>query len=98
MHTQTFSGMGFVNMVHDAYATESPGPIQDRTQEHLAFTDRALITVRKVITQAIREIEAGQQPPRFPTENGIAPIPVNGGDFPASEDWRTVCDAEFVGA
>ena len=31
METQTFTGMGFNFQAHDAFATESQGPVQDRT-------------------------------------------------------------------
>ena len=38
--SQNFTGMGPNFNTHDAFATETPGPIQDRTREHLATTGR----------------------------------------------------------
>src|SRR5205085_12119733 len=51
MQTRTFSGMGAAFHVHDAFATEGQGPIQDRTQEHLGTTDRAIIQARQMLLQ-----------------------------------------------
>ena len=34
MKTKTFTGMGINFQAHDAFATESQGPVQDRTNEH----------------------------------------------------------------
>jgi hypothetical protein len=41
--TKTFTGMGFDTNVHDQWARESLGPIADRTREHLASSDKAII-------------------------------------------------------
>ena len=35
--SQTYTGMGFDINVHEQWAVESQGPIQDRTREHLAY-------------------------------------------------------------
>jgi len=49
--------------VHDQWACESMGPIQDRTREHLASTDVAIAANRRRLLQALDEVEAGQLPP-----------------------------------
>ena len=62
--TRTFLGMGEDDInVHDQWACESMGPIQDRTREHLASTDVAIATNRRRLLQALDEVEAGQLPP-----------------------------------
>src|SRR5690606_27634263 len=40
--TKTFTGMGFDINIHDQFACESQGPIQDRTQENLGTTDKGI--------------------------------------------------------
>ena len=60
--TRTFTGMGSDINVHDQWAVESPGPIQDRTREHLGTTDKGVITYRKILVDAIQMCAAGQQP------------------------------------
>ena len=62
--TRTFLGMGEDDInVHDQWACESMGPIQDRTREHLASTDVAIAANRRRLLQALDEVEAGQLPP-----------------------------------
>jgi phenylpropionate dioxygenase-like ring-hydroxylating dioxygenase large terminal subunit len=53
MQTENFTGMGGSFNVHDAFATESMGPISDRTQEHLATSDRIIVRARNQILEAI---------------------------------------------
>ena len=38
--TTTYTGMGMDINVHDQWAVESMGVIQDRTKEHLGYSDR----------------------------------------------------------
>ena len=40
----TYTGMGEDINLHDQWAVESQGPIQDRTREHLGQSDRAIVT------------------------------------------------------
>lgn len=64
---RTFTGMGEDINVHDAWAVESPGPIQDRTREHLGTTDKAIIANRKLLLAALK---SGDAP--APGENPLA--------------------------
>jgi phthalate 4,5-dioxygenase len=52
--TQTYTGMGADINVHDQWAVESPGPIQDRTREHLGTTDKAIIAFRRQMFKAMQ--------------------------------------------
>jgi len=62
MTTQTFIGMGKDFVVHDSWATESEGPIYDRTVEHLGYTDRGVIHLRKLMLDSIKAVEEGRDP------------------------------------
>ncbi|MGB7948008.1 MAG: Rieske 2Fe-2S domain-containing protein, partial [Candidatus Binatia bacterium] len=62
MDTQTFTGMGFNFQAHDAFATESQGPVQDRTNEHPVSSDKAIIASRKLLLKAIKEVQEGRPP------------------------------------
>jgi phthalate 4,5-dioxygenase len=59
---ENFTGMGPNFNVHDAFATESQGPIQNRTREHLATTDVALLAARKLMLKAVDDVKAGKVP------------------------------------
>jgi phenylpropionate dioxygenase-like ring-hydroxylating dioxygenase large terminal subunit len=58
---QTYTGMGFDINVHDQWAVESQGPIQDRTREHLGTTDKGIIAYRRLLLDAIEKAQAGQR-------------------------------------
>ena len=53
--TATYTGMGLDINVHDQWAVESMGPIQDRTREHLGYSDRAIIAYRRLLLSAINK-------------------------------------------
>ena len=79
MNSRTYSGMGGIFPVHDGYATESQGPIQDRTQEHLTSTDKAIIAARKLLLNAIKDVQEGREAPhviRVPEMNHLSNIVV----------------------
>lgn len=59
---QTYTGMGHDINVHDQWAVESPGPIQDRTREHLGTTDKGIIAYRRLLVEAIEKNAAGEKP------------------------------------
>lgn len=62
MQTQNFTGMGPNFNVHDAFATETMGAIQNRTKEHLATSDVAVAAVRRQMLKAIDDVRAGRPP------------------------------------
>ena len=53
---ETYTGMGLDINVHDQWAVEGMGPIQDRTQEHLGRSDVAIIRYRRILRQAIADL------------------------------------------
>ena len=48
--------------IHDQWACESMGPIQDRTREHLGTSDVAIMANRRNLIKAIDDVEAGKLP------------------------------------
>ncbi len=61
--TSTYTGMGMDINVHDQWAVESMGAIQDRTQEHLGTSDRIITAARRLFFRAIDVAAAGRDPP-----------------------------------
>jgi hypothetical protein len=51
------------NRVQDAMATESMGPIYDRSQEHLGTSDLAIIFFRRQLLRMARDLEQGIEHP-----------------------------------
>ncbi len=58
----TFTGIeNFLN--HDSCVTETMGPRYDRSREHLAASDKAVITVRRRLIDAAQAFQRGEEPP-----------------------------------
>jgi len=69
--TRTYLGMGESDInVHDQWACESMGAIQDRTREHLGSTDKVIMANRRMLRQAIDAVAAGEPAPGL----GFAPL------------------------
>lgn len=66
--TLTYTGMGLDINVHDQWAVEGMGRIQDRTQEHLGRSDVAIIRYRRMLRQAIRDLADGA-PGKLPMQD-----------------------------
>ena len=58
----TFTGMGFDINIHDQWACESQGRVQDRTRENLGSTDKGIALFRRILVEAIRKHQAGEKP------------------------------------
>ncbi len=56
------TGLGRGFAVHDTWAVESPGPLVDRTKEHLAYSDKSVIALRATLLNAIEQLKAGTLP------------------------------------
>ncbi len=62
--TQTYLGMGEEDInVHDQWAVESMGPIQDRTREHLGTSDKVIMANRRMLLRAIDTVQTGGTAP-----------------------------------
>ena len=91
MKTKTFTGMGSGFQAHDAFATASQGAIQDRTEEHLVSSDKAIIAARKLLEKAIRDVQEGREPPhviREPSQNRFPHFLVISDMIPDTSNWK----------
>ena len=62
MKSRAFIGMGPNFVVHDTWATQGEGAIQNRTTEHLGYTDMAIAAARRMLLKAVRDVQEGQDP------------------------------------
>jgi len=74
--TGTFTGIGSVFNDHDRLATESMGPLFDRSQEHLGATDRGVTSLRRMLLAAIDDVAAGRDP--LAVQRTLEPDPYDG--------------------
>jgi hypothetical protein len=59
--TQTYTGMGHDINVHDQWAVESQGKVQDRSREHLGSTDKGIVAYRRLLSEAMDKAEKGEK-------------------------------------
>jgi phthalate 4,5-dioxygenase oxygenase subunit len=91
MQTQTFTGTGINFQVHDAFATESQGHVQNRTEENLVSSDKAIVAARKLILNAIRDVQQGREPQhvvRDPNANRFGNLVVLSEVIANGADWK----------
>ncbi|HEY3116797.1 MAG TPA: Rieske 2Fe-2S domain-containing protein, partial [Chloroflexota bacterium] len=62
MADRSYAGMGQDFVVHDKWATEGQGAVQDRTGEHLGAGDQAVVAARQVLLKAIQDLQRGREP------------------------------------
>ena len=88
--TRTFTGIeDFLN--HDACATETMGPIFDRSREHLGLSDKGVIAVRRFLLEAARGFGEGQEPPHVvtdPAQNNFSHVDTVAKLIPDEGHWR----------
>lgn len=92
MNTRWFSGLGPLFPVHDVWVTNSQGGVQDRTEEHLAYTDKAVVATRKLLLKTIRDLMDGGEPRHLIRDSRANEFPeliVVSEVLPATEDWHT---------
>ncbi len=94
MRTESYSGLGLDFTPQDLCVTEGAGPIQDRTQEHLAPSDIAVARSRRLLLDAIRTVQAGGSPPQFVPDPALGrprkPVSLYGTIAPET-DWAAYC-------
>jgi phthalate 4,5-dioxygenase oxygenase subunit len=88
---ETFTGMGADINVHDQWACESMGVIQDRSKEHLGQSDKAISTYRRLLLSAIEVAGNGGRPLMMLDEAAAAqmtgPAAIDG--IGPSDDWQS---------
>ena len=73
--TATYTGMGADINVHDQWAVESMGAIQDRSNEHLGQSDKAIVQYRRLLRQEIDKVAGGEQALHVPRRRACAQHP-----------------------
>jgi hypothetical protein len=62
MKDRWFAGLGPSFLVHDNWVTESMGPIYDRSNENLGYSDMAVAQARRLILRGLADIAEGREP------------------------------------
>ena len=84
--TTSFTGIKGIN-TQDVALQEGMGPITDRTQEHLGTSDRAIAVMRRLLLEATRTVERGEDAPGADPATYRALRP-HDGLVPVGADWR----------
>jgi phthalate 4,5-dioxygenase len=88
---RTYLGMGEDDInVHDQWACESMGPIQDRTREHLGTTDKVIMANRRLLLQAIDTVASGGRAPGIadPDQHHAIAGPDTVDGIAPANDWQ----------
>ncbi|MEW5423242.1 aromatic ring-hydroxylating dioxygenase subunit alpha [Amorphus sp. 3PC139-8] len=88
--TLTYTGMGLDINVHDQWAVEGQGRIQDRTREHLGRGDAAIVRYRLMLRKAIKAVENNKED-ALPMRNGsVADLvgPLSNDAIASTHDWK----------
>ncbi len=92
--SKTYTGIKGVN-TQDMALQEGMGPIADRSKENLGTSDRAIVTMRRMLLEAVQEVAQGKTPRGVDpaTHRNVRPYD----DFVrADQDWRSVFDPQIV--
>jgi phthalate 4,5-dioxygenase len=92
--TKSYTGIAGINN-QDLAVQESMGRVADRSREHLGSTDRAVITCRQIMLDAVKNVAEGIDPP------GVNPASYRGvraADIVIPKDvrWQDVAEAELA--
>ena len=92
---ETYTGMGLDINVHDQWAVEGMGPIQDRTQEHLGRSDVAIIRYRRMLRQAIADLLSHKldQLPMTDYATGKIKGPISNDAITKTSNWEKASQA-----
>lgn len=87
----TYTGMGLDINVHDQWAVESMGPLQDRTQEHLGKTDAGITLYRRILLEAMASLENGDDAALPMGKHDDVPHivgPISNDTIAHTDDWQ----------
>lgn len=92
--TRSYTGIDGVN-TQDFAVQQGMGPIVDRSKEFLGTTDRAVVTLRRVLLDATAAVERGEVPPGADpqTHRNIRPYD---GIVPSGGSWRETFAKDLV--
>jgi phenylpropionate dioxygenase-like ring-hydroxylating dioxygenase large terminal subunit len=94
--TTSYSGIqAVIPAEQDGCATESMGAIYDRSREHLGYSDKTIITLRKMLLRAVNEARQGNDPPhivRDPRMNDFSKLRSHKAVLPAETPWQKILE------
>jgi phthalate 4,5-dioxygenase oxygenase subunit len=93
LQKKTFTGITGIG-TQDVALQEGMGPIVDRSQELLVGSDAAIVAMRRMLLEATRAVERGEDPPGVKPESARH---VRGHDsvIPLGVDWREALASEL---
>ncbi len=93
MQKEVYTGLGHSFPLHDCWATESQGSIQDRANEHLVSMDKPILAARKILRNAIMAVKEGKDPPNVVRDPKLNRFHIIATDdvVPCSKDWKEFC-------
>ncbi|MGE3144884.1 MAG: Rieske 2Fe-2S domain-containing protein [Pseudorhodoplanes sp.] len=86
---ETYTGMGHDINVHDQWAVESMGRIQDRTREHLGQSDKAITAYRRLLRSSIEKMQKGEKLPVDPNGGSALRGPVTLDGLGPTAGWQS---------
>jgi phthalate 4,5-dioxygenase oxygenase subunit len=84
-----YSGIDQIGL-QDLAMIESMGSVVDRTKEHLASSDFAIISWREAVVQAVKEFMSGSEPPGIDPPAPYREISSVMALVPVGTDWKTM--------
>ena len=94
--TASYTGIEAFNPAEqDGCATESMGAIWNRSKEHLGYSDKTIIALRKMLLRTVSDVAEGKEPPhiiRDPQCNDFSKLRSIKGVLPVGTDWRQIMD------
>jgi phthalate 4,5-dioxygenase len=92
--TESYTGIDGINQ-QDRALQESMGPIVDRSKEHLGPADKAIGQTRRMLSQAVRTVEAGGNP----AGTGTSYYHIRAGEevLPHDADWHAIMAPDITG-
>jgi phthalate 4,5-dioxygenase oxygenase subunit len=93
---KSYTGIAAINPAEqDGCATESMGTICDRTKEHLGYSDKTIIALRKMLLRAVGDLAQGKDPPHIIHDakgDDFSRLRSVKGVLPAGTDWHKVME------
>jgi nitrite reductase/ring-hydroxylating ferredoxin subunit len=86
--SSTYTGMGDDINVHDQWAVESMGRIQDRTREHLGQSDKGIAAYRRLLRRSIELVAKGEPPAIDPANAAVLQGPACMDGIGPADEWQ----------
>ncbi len=89
---QLYSGIAALNPAEqDGCATETMGAVCDRSKEHLGYSDKTIVALRKMLLDALSDMADAIEPPhviRHQRDGDFSRLRSVKGILPAASDWH----------